>query len=92
MRARLEGRKSTLDIAAYIRSASQPLRHLSAARPHANVFGPYVLSSLLGQFAVHITYLVVVYRNSLEEVSALLKIPPPLRPLRLPAPATLPSP
>ncbi|XP_058084361.1 probable manganese-transporting ATPase PDR2 [Magnolia sinica] len=39
-------------------SHARPLPTLSAARPHPNIFCAYVLLSLLGQFAVHIFFLI----------------------------------
>lgn len=39
-------------------SHASPLPTLSAERPHPNIFCSYVLLSLLGQFAVHILFLV----------------------------------
>lgn len=39
-------------------SHASPLPTLSAARPHPNIFCAYVLLSLLGQFAVHIFFLI----------------------------------
>ncbi|KAI8566927.1 hypothetical protein RHMOL_Rhmol02G0080500 [Rhododendron molle] len=39
-------------------SHARPLPTLSAERPHPNVFCPYVFLSLLGQFAVHILFLI----------------------------------
>ncbi|KAJ7945181.1 Cation-transporting ATPase [Quillaja saponaria] len=39
-------------------SHARPLPHLSAQRPHSNVFCSYVLLSLLGQFAIHLFFLI----------------------------------
>ncbi|XP_077243371.1 phosphate deficiency response 2 [Tasmannia lanceolata] len=39
-------------------SHARPLPTLSAARPHPNIFCAYVFLSLLGQFAVHIFFLI----------------------------------
>ncbi|KAM1366232.1 hypothetical protein ACFX2I_044366 [Malus domestica] len=39
-------------------SHARPLPTLSAERPHPNVFCSYVLLSLLGQFAIHIFFLI----------------------------------
>ncbi|KAL4632795.1 hypothetical protein ACB092_04G076500 [Castanea dentata] len=39
-------------------SHARPLPTLSAARPHPNVFCSYVLLSLLGQFAIHLCFLI----------------------------------
>ncbi|KAJ4966751.1 hypothetical protein NE237_018600 [Protea cynaroides] len=46
-------------------SHARPLQTLSAARPHPNIFCAYVLLSLLGQFAVHILFLI----SSVNEAS-----------------------
>ncbi|XP_038988652.1 probable manganese-transporting ATPase PDR2 [Phoenix dactylifera] len=39
-------------------SHARPLQTLSAARPHPNIFCAYVLLSLLGQFAIHLFFLI----------------------------------
>ncbi|KAF7840196.1 putative manganese-transporting ATPase PDR2 [Senna tora] len=39
-------------------SHARPLPNLSAERPHPNVFCSYVLLSLLGQFAIHLFFLI----------------------------------
>ncbi|OVA12160.1 Cation-transporting P-type ATPase [Macleaya cordata] len=39
-------------------SHARPLPTLSAARPHPNIFCAYVFLSLLGQFAVHLLFLI----------------------------------
>mmetsp|Transcript_35059 Transcript_35059/g.99382 ORF Transcript_35059/g.99382 Transcript_35059/m.99382 type:complete len:1266 (-) Transcript_35059:109-3906(-) len=54
----------------FMLSASQPLRTLSSARPHSNVFSAYVLLSLLGQFVVHVGFLVVSYSAAAAEMPA----------------------
>lgn len=41
-------------------SHAQPLPELSQQRPHPRVFSPYVFSSLLGQFAVYISFLMAM--------------------------------
>eukprot|EP00249_Psilotum_nudum_P024663 c29252_g1_i1 orf=394-4089(+) len=41
-------------------SHARPLDTLSAERPHPNIFCAYVFLSLLGQFAIHITFLISV--------------------------------
>lgn len=38
---------------------SQPLNKLSAQRPFASVFTPYMFVSLLGQFAIHLYTLIM---------------------------------
>eukprot|EP00898_Chlorokybus_atmophyticus_P008150 jgi/Chlat1/8336/Chrsp8S08098 len=40
-------------------SNSKPLPTLSKQRPHPNIFSPYMFLSLLGQFAVHLTFLIL---------------------------------
>lgn len=47
-------------------SHARPMNTLSAERPHANIFCAYVFLSLLGQFAIHITFLVSVTRAASE--------------------------
>ncbi|XP_031107109.1 probable manganese-transporting ATPase PDR2 isoform X2 [Ipomoea triloba] len=39
-------------------SHARPLQNLSAERPHPNIFCAYVFLSLLGQFAVHLFFLI----------------------------------
>uniref|UniRef100_A0A7I4D7E7 Cation-transporting ATPase n=1 Tax=Physcomitrium patens TaxID=3218 RepID=A0A7I4D7E7_PHYPA len=39
-------------------SHARPLDTLSAQRPYPNIFSPYVILSLLGQFSIHITFLI----------------------------------
>ncbi|XP_043724441.1 probable manganese-transporting ATPase PDR2 [Telopea speciosissima] len=46
-------------------SHARPLPTLSAARPHPNIFCAYVFLSLLGQFAVHLLFLI----SSVNEAS-----------------------
>ena len=53
----------------FMLSASEPRHNLSSARPHSRIFGPYVLLSLLGQFAVHLSFLILMYKTSLAAVS-----------------------
>ena len=52
-------------------SNAQPLPVLSRQRPHQNIFSWYVFTSLLGQFAVHMTFLMymqhVAHANMLPE-------------------------
>lgn len=45
-------------------SHARPLETLSAQRPHPNIFSPYVILSLLGQFAIHLTFLVSAVRGA----------------------------
>lgn len=45
-------------------SHARPLPTLSAERPHPNVFCPYVLLSLLGQFAIHLFFLISSVREA----------------------------
>jgi cation-transporting ATPase 13A1 len=46
----------------YFISAAKPLEELSATRPHPSIFCVYFFTSLLGQFAMHLTFLIVMYR------------------------------
>lgn len=46
----------------YFISAAKPLEELSATRPHPSIFCIYFFASLLGQFAMHLTFLIVMYR------------------------------
>ncbi|XP_024522453.1 probable manganese-transporting ATPase PDR2 isoform X2 [Selaginella moellendorffii] len=43
-------------------SNARPLSTLSAQRPHPNIFSAYVIISMLGQFAMHLCFLVSVVR------------------------------
>jgi magnesium-transporting ATPase (P-type) len=43
---------------------AKPRKTLSSARPHQSVFSPYVMLSLLGQFAVQIGFIVYMFRRS----------------------------
>lgn len=43
---------------------AKPRKTLSPARPHQSVFSPYVILSLLGQFAVQIGFIVYMFRRS----------------------------
>lgn len=45
-------------------SHAKPLATLSRQRPHARVFSAYTLVSLLGQFAVHISFLMFMQRTA----------------------------
>jgi cation-transporting ATPase 13A1 len=45
-------------------SHARPLDTLSAQRPHPNIFSPYVILSLLGQFAIHITFLISAVKGA----------------------------
>ncbi len=49
----------------FVLSNAKPLEQLSARRPHPNIFCAYVFLSLLGQFAVHLVYLVLVWNAAL---------------------------
>ncbi|GMH40341.1 hypothetical protein BSKO_08245 [Bryopsis sp. KO-2023] len=51
-------------------SNSQPLSQLSAVRPHPNIFCFYVFLSVLGQFAMHLFFLVYMYFAALESMPA----------------------
>ena len=54
----------------FVLSNAKPLEQLSAQRPHPNIFCAYVFLSLLGQFAVHLTYLVLVWNSALASMPA----------------------
>ncbi|KAI9114351.1 hypothetical protein K1719_014579 [Acacia pycnantha] len=45
-------------------SHARPLPTLSAERPHPNVFSAYLLLSLLGQFAIHLFFLISSVREA----------------------------
>eukprot|EP01018_Ginkgo_biloba_P035540 Gb_23784 [translate_table: standard] len=45
-------------------SHARPLNTLSAQRPHPNIFCAYVLFSLLGQFAIHLTFLISTVKEA----------------------------
>lgn len=45
-------------------SHARPLDSLSAQRPHPNIFSPYAVLSLLGQFAIHITFLITAVKGA----------------------------
>lgn len=50
----------------FVVSNATPLPDLSAQRPHATIFCPYVFLSVISQFAVHITYLIGLYYGALR--------------------------
>jgi hypothetical protein len=50
----------------YFISAAKPLEELSATRPHPSIFCVYFFASLLGQFAMHLTFLIFMYRWGCE--------------------------
>jgi len=45
-------------------SQAKPLETLSPERPHPNVFSPYVILSILGQFGFHLTFLIFAVRGA----------------------------
>jgi len=45
-------------------SNAQPLPQLSRQRPHAHIFSMYMFTSLLGQFAVHMTFLMYMQHKA----------------------------
>eukprot|EP01114_Cavostelium_apophysatum_P016013 TRINITY_DN4488_c0_g1_i2.p1 TRINITY_DN4488_c0_g1~~TRINITY_DN4488_c0_g1_i2.p1 ORF type:complete len:1125 (-),score=320.58 TRINITY_DN4488_c0_g1_i2:19-3393(-) len=56
-------------------SRSQPLPTLSKRRPQSNLFSPYMILSIVGQFAVHLSCLVFVV-NEVQKLSDGEKIDP----------------
>lgn len=58
-------------------SHAKPLDRLSAQRPYPNVFSPYLLLSILGQFAVHLTFLILSVRGALSHLPPDWKKPEP---------------
>lgn len=46
-------------------SQSKPLDKLSPERPHATIFTPYFFLSLMGQFALNLSFLVIMYNMAL---------------------------
>lgn len=46
----------------YFISAAKPLEELSATRPHPTIFCVYFFASLLGQFALQLSFLIFMYR------------------------------
>ncbi|CAG9462154.1 unnamed protein product [Pedinophyceae sp. YPF-701] len=42
-------------------SQAKPLQRLSRERPHPHILSPYVFVSLIGQFAVQLTFLILAY-------------------------------
>jgi hypothetical protein len=46
----------------YFISNAKPLPQLSPVRPHPSIFCAYFFASLLGQFALQLGFLVVMYR------------------------------
>jgi len=49
-------------------SHSKPLEKMSKQRPHAHVFSAYVFSSLLGQFAIYISFLMYMQYTAHREM------------------------
>lgn len=49
-------------------TSHQPVEQLSKERPQSNIFNPYIIGSVLGQFAVHIATLIYLsnYVQSIE--------------------------
>lgn len=51
-------------------SHARPIQNLSAERPHPNIFCAYVFLSLLGQFALHILFLVSSVNEAAKHMPA----------------------
>jgi cation-transporting ATPase 13A1 len=51
-------------------SRSQPLKKLAAKRPLNRIFTPFMLASILGQFAIHLTALMYISGLSQSLVDA----------------------
>eukprot|EP00963_Diacronema_lutheri_P002068 scaffold136_cov325-Pavlova_lutheri.AAC.4 len=58
-------------------SHAKPLDRLSAQRPYPRVFSPYLLLSILGQFAVHLAFLILSVRGALSHLPPDWKKPEP---------------
>mmetsp|Transcript_1806 Transcript_1806/g.2786 ORF Transcript_1806/g.2786 Transcript_1806/m.2786 type:complete len:204 (+) Transcript_1806:1-612(+) len=56
-------------------SQAKPREQLSATRPHPSIFCPYFFISLLGQFSVHLGFLVYMYNMSLAAMSPEERLP-----------------
>lgn len=54
----------------FVLSNAKPLEKLSPERPTPNIFCAYVFLSLLGQFTVHLVYLLVVWNTALASMPA----------------------
>lgn len=50
-------------------SNAKPRQQLSPERPHPNIFCVYLFASLLGQFACHITFLIMMYNHAVRVMS-----------------------
>ncbi|KAK9819655.1 hypothetical protein WJX72_000825 [[Myrmecia] bisecta] len=54
----------------FVISNSKALPTLSPERPHPNIFCAYVFLSMLGQFAVHLAFLIFMYQGALAAMPA----------------------
>ena len=66
----------------FVVSQAKPLETLSPERPHPNIFCAYVFLSMLGQFALHTSFLIFVYNGAVRvmpEVSQPLQRVSPFR-------------
>ena len=60
----------------FVLSNAKPLEKLSPQRPVPNIFCPYVFLSLMGQFAVHLVYLVIVWNMALASMAPVRVLSP----------------
>ena len=54
----------------FVISNGKPLPVLSQERPHPSIFGPYVFLSVLGQFSLHMGFLIYMYNGALRVMPA----------------------
>ena len=59
----------------FVISHAKPLARLSPQRPHPDIFSLYVFASILGQFAVHLTFLATTYRGALAAMPPVRTLP-----------------
>jgi cation-transporting ATPase 13A1 len=49
-------------------SNAKPLERLSPQRPHPSIFNAYFFLSLIGQFALHMGFLIYMYHTALSHM------------------------